>query len=108
MRNRSLIDIQAGTSFRYDYDVIYKVFAQIGKQCNLSNIVCYIKIDPILKLQSYQMLAGLEGYTMSDLLNDCLKNYLEKCDKRNLQIDTQHHSFSQIIESELKEWLHIK
>jgi hypothetical protein len=54
------------------------------------------------------MLAGLEGYTMSDLLNDCLQNYLDKCAKRNLQVDTQHHSFSQIIEGELKEWLHIK
>ena len=107
MRNRSLIDIQSGTSFRYDLDVINKVFSKIGKQCKLTNIVCYIKIDPLLKLKSYQMLAGLEGYTMSDLLNDCLKNYLENCNKRSLHLDTQHHSFSQIIESELKEWLHI-
>jgi antitoxin component of RelBE/YafQ-DinJ toxin-antitoxin module len=108
MRNRSLNGIQPGTSFRYDFETVNKVFAKIGKECNLNNIVCYIKIDPILKLQAYQMLAGLEGYTMSDLLNDCLQNYLDKCAKRNLRIDTQHHSFSQIIDQELKEWLNLE
>lgn len=106
MRSRNLFDIKSGTSFRYDPVVMDLVFNKIGKKSNLTNVVCFVHIDEIVKHQVYQVLDALEDYTMSDLLNDCLANYLKS--RKNLAIDSHTHSFSEVINNELKEWLNIQ
>lgn len=105
MRKRNLDIINPGTSFKYDPIMLHLVFQKLGKASKLTSELCYLNIHPVLKSEAYQVLDAVEGYTFSDLLNDCLKSYLEK--NKHLAIDQTNHTFSQIIETELSEWLNL-
>lgn len=105
MRKRNLKVINPGTSFKYDPALMVQVFTKLGKASKLTSELCYLNIHPVLKTSAYMILDAVEGYTFSDLLNDCLKSYLEK--NKHLIVDQQHHTFNQIIENELSEWLNL-
>ena len=105
MRKRNLEIINPGTSFKYDPIMLHLVFQKLGKASKLTCELCYLNIHPVLKSEAYQVLSAVENYTFSDLLNDCLKSYLDK--NNHLAVDQINHTFSQIIETELGEWLNI-
>lgn len=105
MRRRNLNVINAGTSFKYDPALLVQVFTKLGKASKLTSELCYLNINPLLKSEAYQVLDAIEGYTFSDLLNDCLKSYLDR--NKHLAVDQTNHTFNQIIENELCEWLNM-
>ena len=96
------------TSFVYDPIIMKKSFELIGKESKLKNKVAFLHIDTNLKKHVYSLLGNIENYTLSDLLNDCLLDYIAYCKMNNIKKDDSIKTFRELIDVQLKKFAYGK
>lgn len=92
------------TSFIYDPLVMKKCFELIGKENKLHNKVAFVHIDIKLKKDLFKLLKCFDNYTLSDLINDCLLDYIAYCKMNNINKDESIKSFRTLLDTQLKNW----
>lgn len=96
------------TSFIYDPLVMKKCFELIGKENKLKNPVAFVHIDTNLKKDVFLLLKAFDNYTLSDLINDCLLDYIAYCKLNNIKKDQTIKSFRNLLDQQLKNWAYAK
>jgi len=92
------------TSFIYDPLIMKKCFELIGKENKLKNKVAFVHIDVKLKKDLFKLLKCFDHYTLSDLINDSLLDYIAYCKMNNIEKDNSIKSFRQLLDKQLKTW----
>ena len=83
-----------------------KCFELIGKENKLKNLVAFVHIDVELKKDVFKLLSVFDHYTLSDLINDCLLDYIAYCKINNIKKDESIKSFRQLLDKQLKNWVY--